>query len=181
MIAFFLHSLLLFINYVKISSYPSKMIVKYKCKKEFTVGKLIMGSPAILSDQYSVVVKRFGVPLSNGSNYENSETLQVSVSDPSTFQYAMETDHGIFSGEYVGCSFKRVYDETMLPGEFNITMPKSGGSNNVKIWFGWAHGNISFLYLMFISVIKCICILFHIGFIDRVRACASFKCISIEK
>ena len=131
----------------EVFSYSSNLISSWKCKKPYEVGSVIMGSKAVLSNVYSLVISRNGTLLQNGDVYTSSETLQVSISDPSLVQYAMETDSGLFDSTnkklklQIGCSSKRFYDESNKIISVDLVMPdKDNGSNDVKVWVGWAKG-----------------------------------------
>ena len=140
-------------------SYSSNLISSWRCKKPYKVGAMIMGSSAVLSNVYSLVISRNGTLLQNGDVYSSSETLQVSISDPTLVQYAMETDYGIFDSTnnrvklQIGCSSKRFYDESNNIISVDLVMPDDG-SNDVKVWVGWAKGIISYSLFKFPYISK---------------------------
>jgi hypothetical protein len=126
----------------KIASYSSKLIDAWRCKKPFTVGTMIMGSPAMSSNLKSVIVSRNGTALNSGDVYYYSEILQVSISDPTSIQYVIETNNGKFeSSKQVGCDSKRFYDDSSKAVSVNLVMPSEVSTADVKVWLGWAKGN----------------------------------------
>ena len=104
-------------------AYPSKLCSSSGCNQALAVGNSYMGSSAILSGDNSVTVKRSGVKLNDGDSYVGGETLAISITTTSNYQYLLQATGGATISS-ASCSGTRITSSgsMVMPSSGTITM-----------------------------------------------------------